>query len=352
MAVEPQYPWSKAFGSVDEILTVPGTSPSVAFSREYREKVSFLVGERLWFDHNSHNCVVRTFGPWGLFNYEPSNAIYIKDDKGTWIQIVTLIRWKGILFPRPEFGGVQIIRQQKGGLRSWFERRFTGCGEWVPPEKVHRYSFLRGQSLVSPVVSRFIADSFRFQDGFLSPMPYYHYGDIRIPDMPDEVAVQPFVAFFKFDDERIGKLYHYFALEPYDEDKRGLATSVFVPADGIGRVRVYNHAARGESLVGTSAIAGIVRNTRKDYDWEHNIPVQHWPYIRDIDGERRLLFRTAIVSMSKEDGRRHIAGSVPEIALTDPVRNTVTWVDPFHPETWVAVLTKELRNVQGNRAVP
>lgn len=356
MAVEPSYFFPRACltlsvneGScgVNEVLSMPGMSPSVAFSRKYREKVSFTVGERLALDHNSYNCVVRTFGPWGIFNYEPSNVIYLKDDKGVWVQVVSLIRWTGIIFPRPEFGGVQLIRQ---GAIGKLDRLFFGCGEYISPEEVKKYSFLRGQSLVSPVVSRFIAESFRFQNGFFSPMPFYHYGDIRIPELPEDIAKQPFTAHFEFKDEPGGRLYQYFALEPFDENKRGLATSVFVPADGIGKVRVYNHAAKNESLVGVSAIGRIVMATRKEYDWEHNKPVEHRIYVRDVGGERRVYFLTAIVTVKENmDDDRFIAGAIPEIALTDPVNNTVVWVDATRPESWTRELEKRLVQVEGGR---
>lgn len=351
MAVEPSYWLSGAlFGSVNEILSMPGTSPSVAFGPQYREKVSFNVGERIPLSHNSYNCVVRTFSLWGLLNYEPSNVIYLKDDTGKWVQVVSLIRWTGGFFPRPEFGGVQVIRQNSGGILNYFERSFFGCGEYVPPERIALYPYLRGQSLVSPVVSRFMAESFRYQSGFFSPLPFYHYGDIRMPDMPDEVAEQPFVAHFEFDGDKGGKLYQYFALEPFDDNKRGLATSLFVPADGIGKVLVYNHAARNESLMGTSAVSGNVEATRMEYDWTTNVPVEHLVYIRDVLGQRKIYFRTAIVAKGEQSGGvRHITGSTPKITLTDPVHRTVVWVDPNHPETWVPELEKALRTVEGAR---
>ena len=45
-----------------------------------------------------------------LFNFtEPSDTFYMKNDQGDWVQVVSLIKWKGFLFPYPTFGGVMVI---------------------------------------------------------------------------------------------------------------------------------------------------------------------------------------------------------------------------------------------------
>jgi len=121
------------------------------------------------------------------------------------------------------------------------------------------------------------------------------------------------------------------ALEPYHDTKQGLNTSMFVPADGIGPVMVYRHYLRNEALTGVSAVAPKVMESRKQYDWEQSQPVEHRPYIRDIDGKRRFFWLTTVVTYKdkKHAGERgFIAGSTPAITLTDAMYKTVVWVDP------------------------
>src|SRR6185369_5919620 len=116
---------------------------------------------------------------------------------GQWVQIVSLIRWSGLFFPQPEFGGVQLIRQHERSAASFLWKMLFGTGEWIPPDEVPKHRFLVGQHVLSYSVSRYMARSFRFQNGFLAPFPGYHEGDIRIPDMPEDVNDQPFTVSFR-----------------------------------------------------------------------------------------------------------------------------------------------------------
>ena len=197
-------------------------------------------------------------------------------------------------------------------------------------------------------VSRNMAQSFRFHEGFLAPFWGYHQGDIRIPDLPGDVNDQPFTTFFKLDNGD-GKLYHYFALEPFQEDKQGLSMSLLVPADGIGPVKFYNHNKKSETLIGVSAVAGRVMASRKLYDWNNSKTAEHRPYIKDICGKRRFLWLTTIVTLkgssSSAQGeikKDYIAGSVPDVVLIDLLYRIPVWVDSKHPETWTSQLEKEL----------
>ena len=249
--------------------------------------------------------MIRSFGPWRLLNTQPDGVIYTTDDDGEWVQIVPLIRWRGLFFPRPEFGGVQLIRQgEDTPVGSTILRALRGVGRWIPPEDVAKSDFLSGQNILAYRVSRHMANSFRFQEGFFAPLPGYHRGDIRIPDLPGDMNDQPFTAYFDVDHPKGGgKLYHYFALEPFDPERQGLNTSVFVPADGSGPILVYKHHERTGSPTGVSAIAHIVRESRKNYDWSLNRPVEHRPFIKDVAGKRRFFWLTTVVTMA---GRRQL----------------------------------------------
>lgn len=345
LAIEPAYTIRRSTQGVRELFNVSGTAPSPNFSRESRVKVDFPTGEGLLLWNNTFVNVIRSFGPWRFLNYEPADVKYIPDDNGEWVQAVSLIRWKGFLFPRPEFGGVQILRQRDRERGNAFTRMFVGAGEWIRPEEISEHRFLQGQNLVPYKVSRYIAHSLRFQNGFWAPFPGYHLGDIRIPDLPEDVNEQPFTIYFEFEGEQpADKLYHYFALEPYQADKQGLNTSLFVPADGVGDVYTYTHHRKNEALTGVSAISPKVMESRKNYDWSRNRPVEHRPYIKKVGGRTRFFWLTTVVTL-KDTQSSFIAGSTPDVVLTDAAYKVVTWVNPLKPEEWTAQLEKELSQV-------
>lgn len=343
MAVEPSFAVRRLTGRVREVIHVSSSAPSPNFSQENRSPVSFLTGEDLLLSRNVKSATIKRFGLWKFFNYEPSDVRYAKDDKGEWVQLVSLTRWKGFFFPRPVFGGVVVIRQHGEGIVDWANNVFLGSGEWIRPGEIAQHSFLVGQNVVPQEVSRFVANSFRFQQGFLAPMPGYHLGDVRIPDLPGDYNDQPFTAYFNFGDK--GKLYHYFALEPFQDDKQGLNTSVFAPADGIGDVKVYRHHERGEALTGVSAIVPKVMESRKNYDWTRNTAAEQRPFIRKINGKTRFFWLTTVVTYKADDTQDYIAGSAPDVTLTDATYKTVVWVNALKPENWEKELAEGLGSV-------
>ena len=350
MAIEPSYPLNRMMNGVEQLFSIPGTTSSPSFSKDNRVNVHFHTGEHLLFSRNSSNAVIRSFGVWRYMNYQPAEVIYIPDAEGNWIQVVSLIRWRGFFFPYPEFGGVQLIRQsdRTSGFLSYLKLLFRGEGEWIAPEKIANFDFLTGQNLVPELVSQYIADSFRFQNGFFAPFPGYHNGDIRIPDLEREVNPQPFVSYFRGIEPNKGQLYHYFALEPFDVEKQGLNTSVFVPADGGSKVFVYRHFNQTTSLSGVSSMATKVMESRKEYDWQRNRPVEHRPYIRDVGGKLRFFWLTTVVTarLGSEKGR-FIAGSIPDLVITDAEYNTAVWVNPKDPSTWLDKVQTEMATEWG-----
>ena len=343
LAIEPGYPVSRIFRGIREVFVLSGTAPAPTFSNENRVRVSFETGEGLLLGRNTVTCAIRTFGLGRFFNYEPGRTTHFTDENGKMVQAVSLVRWRGIIFPRPEFGGVQLIRQSEQNVWSHTKRMLIGCGEWVRPEEVARHAFLKGQGLLPYKVSRYIANSFRFQNGFFAPMPGYHLGDIKIPDLPEDINDQPFTTYFEDAASGVpGKLYHYFALEPYDPDKQGLNTSVLVQADGSPAIFAVKHFKRGGSLTGVSAIAPKIRESRKIYDWTRNRPVEHRPFVRTLEGKKRVFWFTTVVTLKDEKGTRFIAGGNPDIVITDAAYNVPVWVNPLAPDTWEEQIKKEL----------
>lgn len=353
IAIEPSYFIRRLTQGVQELFSIPGESPSPVFSKENRVRVNFESGENLFLWHNTRFNVIRAFGPWRFLNYEPSEVKYITDDHGEWQQIVTLIRWKGWFFPRPEFGGIQVIRQNPNPtVAGAVKRSLVGLGEWIPVAEIQKHAHLRGQNLVPHRVSRYVANSFRYKAGFFAPFPGYHLGDIRIPDMPGDQNDQPFTIFFRFAPQVApAMLYHYFALEPFHHAKQGLSMSIFIPSDGSRTVYTYSHQKKNEALTGVSAIPPKVMESRKQYDWSRNKPVENRPYIKQIGGATRFFWLTTVVTMKDEAGS-FIAGSIPDVVLTDATYKTPVWVNPLKPEEWPQQLEKELGDVWKGNAPP
>jgi hypothetical protein len=347
MAVQPAREWSRLMHPIEEIISISASESSPDMSRRKPAKAYFTTGENLFFSRNTDTCVRRAFGPWRSINYEPAEVFYMKNDAGKWVQAVSLIKWTGLLFPWPEFGGVQVI--EEGGT-NMLGRVFLGCGTWIPPEEIGRHAYLKGQNLMPFSVTRFMAGSLRFQKGFFAPLPLSRVGDIRIADMPGDLNEQPFTLFFRLNPADEGKLYQYFALEPSDPDKQGLSTSFFAPADGIGSMYAYRHFDLNEAPLGPTAVADQVRASRKHYDWERNIPVEVRPYIHDIaDSSGNIAPRfgwmvTTVTIKERKEGEptEFTSGSDPEISVVDAYRGRVVWLNGYRPEEWPDQLRQSL----------
>jgi hypothetical protein len=342
----PRYPFQRLTYNMTEILSVSATK-SLDFSRDNRHDVNFDVGESLLFSKKVESAAVKKFSPWKFLSYSPDEVRFLEDADGNWVQVVSLIKWKGFLFPRPVFGGVMVIPQRKPGFGEVVKRVYLGKGEYIAPEEIPEYPWLEGQNLVPDRVTRFTAESFRFDEGFLAPFPGLHEGDIRIPDLPDDRNPMPFYAWFNFDGvsrRADNQLYAYFGLEPYSK-KQGLNMSLFIPGDGDDRVFYYDHAEKGSGLSGSSAVPAKIKESRKNYDWAVNVPVESRPFIRDIGGERRFFWLTTVVTKVTEGEDGFIGGSNPEVTLTDAVRSKVVWLDDISAEDsgeWETYLLEQL----------
>ena len=356
MAVEPDTWLTRLVGTIDEIIDIPGNAASPDFSKDSRHQVSFAIGEHMFLGKNSRNATIKTFPLWRFFSYTPGDVKYVQDDSGEMVEIVSLSRlsgswWSRWVFPWPEFGGVVVIRQSNGGLVHALKRVFFGDGTWVPPEKIHEYAFLRGQNLVPYEASRYAAKSFRFERSFWAPCPIgNHNGDTIIPDMKDSKNDMPYTVYAKFgaDGDERNKLYHYFALEPWQSTQHGLSNSLFFPADGIGRPLVFRHYKRDEGTHGVATVDSQVRGSDIHVSWASALPIEHRPWIHDIAGKRRLMWLTTVVTF-KEGNSRLSASSMPNIVLTDARTGRSLWVKATYPEGWVAEVDKDYLDSVGGK---
>ncbi|WP_347926136.1 hypothetical protein [Pontimicrobium sp. SW4] len=338
MAIQPtvKYIWQRISDNTEEVFSVSSTTPFPRFSSENRIPVTFSIGESLKFSRNTYNAVVQRFGITKLFSTEPGDVFYMKNDEGEWVQVVSLINWKGFFFPYPTFGGVVIIENGAHDFSDYVERVLIGKGTFVSPEDMKNYPFLTKQNTLSEKVSRLQAESLKFLGGFSDPLPWNMETAVKIPDLPDDQNQQPFVTDFNFEGsetDAYSGLYHWFGLEPVGEERTSLTFSVFIPADGTDKLYYYDHAAKKQGYAGVSAMPLKIIESRKEFDWSVNKPVEFRPYIKEIAGRKRMFF-LGTVSAVKEDSGNFDGSATPDLALVDSEYRDVVWIDVKHPSQW------------------
>jgi hypothetical protein len=323
--------------NTEEVFSVSSTTPFPRFSNENRIPVTFSIGESLMFSRNTYNAVVQRFNPWMLFNYEPSDTYYMKNDEGDWVQVVSLIKWKGFFFPYPSFGGVMVIENGKHDFGDYIERILIGKGTFIPPHELDRHKYLSKQNILAEKVSRIQAESLKFLGGFTDPLPWNMRTVVKIPLMPKDQNQQPYVTDFDFagtNTNAYSGLYHWFGLEPIGEERTSLSFSVMVPADGTDQLYYYNHAAKKQGYAGVSAMPLKVQESRKEYDWTANTPVEFRPYIKDIAGRKRMFFLGTVSAISDTNAEQFDGAATPDLVLIDSEYRDVVWIDVKHPSQW------------------
>jgi hypothetical protein len=346
MAIQPteKYYWQGLKDNTEEVFSVSSTTSFPRFSNENRIPVTFSIGESLKFSRNTYNAVVQRLNPWMLFNYEPSDTYYMKNDKGSWVEVVSLIKWKGFFFPYPTFGGVMVIDNGKHNFNDYIERVLIGKGTYISPEEMKNHEYLTRQNTLSEKVSRLQAESLKFLAGFSDPLPWNMKTAVKIPDLVDDQNQQPFVTDFDFSDTKTGAysgLYHWFGLEPVGDERTSLTFSVFIPADGTNALYFYDHASKKQGYAGVSAMPLKVIESRKEYDWSVNKPVEFRPYIKNIAGRKRMFFLSTISSIRKENAQFD-GSATPDLALIDSEYRDVIWIDAKKPSTWDEAVYNQL----------
>ena len=346
MAVQPakEYTWQRMNDNTEEIFVVESTSPFPRFSNENRVPVIFSIGESLAFSRNTYNAVVQRFNIFQLFTMEPSDVFYMKNDENKWVQVVNLIKWKGFFFPYPTYGGVMVVDSGEHDIKDYFERVTIGKGTYIAPDEIKNYPYLKGQNTVAERISQVQAQSLQFLGGFTDPLPWNMKTAVKIPDLQEDQNQQPYVTDFNFEGmktDAVDGLYHWFGLEPIGDERTSLAFSVMIPADGTQKLYYYNHAAKKEGYAGVSAMPLKVIESRKEYDWSVNKPVEFRPFIKYIAGKKRM-FVIGTVAAVREDSKQFDGAATPDLALVDAEYRDVIWIDAKHPSKWTTTILDQL----------
>ena len=347
MAIQPteKYVWQGIKDNTEEVFSVSSTTPFPRFSSENRIPVTFSIGESLKFSRNTYNAVVQRLNPWMLFNYQPSDTYYMKNDKGAWVQVVSLIKWKGFFFPYPTFGGVMVIENGEHNFSDYIERILIGKGTYISPQKMKNFQYLTKQNTLAEKVSRLQAESLKFLGGFSDPLPWNMKSAVKIPTAPKDQNAQPYVTDFDFSDTKTGAfsgLYHWFGLEPVGSERTSLSYSVFIPADGTDTMYYYDHASKKQGYAGVSAMPLKVKESKKEYDWNANTPVEFRPYIKNIAGRKRMFFLGTVSTISHDNPEQFDGSATPDLALVDSEYRDVVWINAKKPSTWNEEVYKQL----------
>jgi hypothetical protein len=346
MAIQPteKYVWQGISDNTEEVFAVSSTTPFPRFSSENRIPVTFSIGESLKFSRNTYNAVVQRFNFFQFFTLEPSDTFYMKNDEGQWVEVVSLINWKGFLFPYPSFGGVMIIENGEHDFGDYLERVLIGKGTYISPEDMVNYPYLTRQNTLAEKVSQLQAESLKFLGGFSDPLPWNMETAVKIPKLSDDQNQQPYVTDFDFsgtDTDAYSGLYHWFGLEPVGDARTSLTFSVFIPADGTNKLYYYDHASKKQGYAGVSAMPLKVIESRKEFDWSVNKPVEFRPYIKDIAGRRRMFF-LGTISAIRDDASNFDGSATPDLALIDSEYRDVVWIDVKHPSQWDKMVYDQL----------
>ncbi|MCB0734934.1 MAG: hypothetical protein H6608_03295 [Flavobacteriales bacterium] len=335
-----EYMLQRLSKNADRVIRIPANIPSPVFSKKLESEAEFDVAEQLLFSKQTHIAVRKRFNIFQYFTCQEGEPLFLQDNEGSWVQVVPIIRWAGWVFPRPVFGGVMVIHPKQNGDSYW-GRVLLGRGDYIAPDDVKAHAYLSGQNLIPVKVARYIAESFRFVNGFWAPMPGYHEGDVRIPAAGRRLTDQPFVTFLDIEG---GKICNYFGLEPFQEEKKGLSISVMVPGDNDDHVYYIDHRKGTTAYIGSSAINSKIIESRKNYDWFVNDPAESRPFVRTVDGSKRFFWLTTIVTRAGDQGQI-IGGSIPELTLTDAVYGKVVWISSdslVRSEQWLNQAKGEL----------
>ena len=84
-----------------------------------------------------------------------------------------------------------------------------------------------------------------------------------------------------------------------------------------------------------------VIESRKEYDWSVNRPVEFRPFVKYIAGRKRMFVLTTVTS-ARADSKKFDGAATPDLALIDTQYRDVVWIDAKHPNSWGDVIIKQL----------
>ena len=84
-----------------------------------------------------------------------------------------------------------------------------------------------------------------------------------------------------------------------------------------------------------------VIESKKEFDWSVNKPVEFRPYIKDIAGKKENVFLSTI-SAVRDRSSQFDGSATPDLALIDSEYRDVVWIDAKHPSQWDKTVYNQL----------
>jgi hypothetical protein len=280
--------------------------------------VKFPYGRDLFFLQDLNRYLLpRKLGFLDIFDkqIDQDDVTFVKDDKGKWVAVVSVIDWDGLFpFCIPRFGGVFVCPQKgEGDIR------------YYSPEEIAQTPHLRDQNLLPEDISSFYAEGWKFNQGFMAWVR--NRGVTKITTIPEDTAQQPFSVFFRGVEGRDG-LFQFFALEPEGKSS-GLSKMLLFDPSGSSHTPVayvYDFDAKNEELVGPERIAETIKSSDLHADWKQRngtgtfIIAESRPYIKDVAGHRVFRWFNSIITDKQGSG-------LPLVVLADPKTLKVEWFE-------------------------
>jgi hypothetical protein len=85
-----------------------------------------------------------------------------------------------------------------------------------------------------------------------------------------------------------------------------------------------------------------VKESKKEYDWNSNTPVEFRPYIKNIAGRKRMFFLGTISTINDDNPEQFDGSATPDLALVDSEYRDVVWINAKKPSTWNEELYNQL----------
>jgi hypothetical protein len=104
----------------------------------------------------------------------------------------------------------------------------------------------------------------------------------------------------------------------------------------------YDHASKKEGYAGVSAMPLKVKESKKEFDWTSNTPVEFRPYIKNIAGRKRMFFLGTVCTISNSNPEQFDGSATPDLALVDSEYRDVVWINAKKPSTWNAEIYNQL----------
>ncbi|HZJ19088.1 MAG TPA: hypothetical protein VFD35_01885 [Pricia sp.] len=81
--------------------------------------------------------------------------------------------------------------------------------------------------------------------------------------------------------------------------------------------------------------------SRKEYDWSVNKPVEFRPFIKNIAGRKRM-FVLGTIAAVRDSSKQFDGAATPDLALVDAEYRDVVWIDAKHPSQWTTAILNQL----------